>query len=141
MAKKHELSFQERWDALYPTGRDMALTMKIEPVEESDDHVTLRMPWHEDIAQPTRLFAAASLFELADVAGTLLAMNHTIGSGFPLAVQSNINLLSNTGEGAAIAIAKLVKVGKTLIVTETEVRSDKGKLLSTVTTTYIQPRD
>lgn len=141
MAKKSDLTFQERWDQIHHSGSDMALTLGIEPIDESDDSVTLRLPHSPKVRQPTGLFSAASLFGLADVAGTLLAMNHTTGDGFPLAVQSNINLLSNTSEGAAIAIAKLVKVGQTLIVTETQVQSDRGKLLANVTTTYIQPRD
>jgi uncharacterized protein (TIGR00369 family) len=140
MAKQHELSFQERWNNMHLTGRDMASTMGIEPVEESDDHVTLRMPHSLTVSQPTGLFSAASLFGLADVAGTLLAMNHTTGEGFPLAANSNIHLHSNTNAGYAVAIAKLVKVGKTLLVTETTVQSDAGKLLASVTTTYVQPR-
>jgi uncharacterized protein (TIGR00369 family) len=140
MAKIHELSFVERWHKMHPTGRDMASTMAIEPVEEADDHVTLRMPHAQVVSQPTGLFSAASLFGLADVAGTLLAINHAIGDGFPLAVNSNIHLHSNTNTGYAIATAKLVKVGKTLIVTETAVNSDQGKLLASVTTTYMQPR-
>jgi uncharacterized protein (TIGR00369 family) len=98
------------------------------------------MPHSLTVSQPTGLFSAASLFGLADVAGTLLAMNHTTGEGFPLAANSNIHLHSNTNAGYAVAIAKLVKVGRTLIVTETTVSSDAGKLLATVTTTYVQPR-
>lgn len=119
----------------------MTLTMGIEPVEDTGDTVTLRLPHSMTVSQPTGLFSAASLFATADVAGTFLAMNHTIGEGFPLAVQSSINLLSNTNEGYAVAVARLVSVGKTLIVTETTVSSDTGKKLANVTTTYVQPRD
>lgn len=140
MAKIHELSFEDRWKKMHPTGRDMASTMGIVPVEETDESVTLRMPHAEVVCQPTGLFSAASLFGLADVTGTLLAINHASGDGFPLAVNSNIHLHSNTNTGEAVATAKLVKVGKTLIVTETVVNSDQGKLLASVTTTYMQPR-
>lgn len=55
------------------------------------------------ISQPAGMFSAASLFGLADIAGTFLAMEHLAQELFPLAVQSNVHLLGYVQQGTAEA--------------------------------------
>jgi uncharacterized protein (TIGR00369 family) len=98
------------------------------------------MPLRREICQPAGMFSAAALYGLADICGTFLAMAHVRNDGFPLAVQSSINLVKNTADGNATATSGLVSAGRTLIVTETRVTDDAQRLLATVVTTYLTPR-
>jgi uncharacterized protein (TIGR00369 family) len=98
------------------------------------------MPLRREISQPAGMFSAASLYGLADISGTFLAMAQAVGAGFPLAVQSSINLVRNTAHGHATAKSTLVSAGRTLIVTDTRVVDDTERLLAAVVTTYVTPR-
>ena len=147
MATEHEPAglsddyndFHERFRALLAGRSDMAVTLGIEPVAGDAKQVVLQMPWRPEIAQPTGVFSAAALFGLADIAGTFLALQHVRGSGFPLAMTSTVHLLGNTSEGSAEATASLMKAGRTVIRTDTVVRSLTGDLLASVQTTYLNP--
>ena len=135
-----EDSFAEKFAELLRGRADMATTLRLEPISGSRDEVVLQMPWSAEVAQPTGVFAAAALFGLADVAGTFLAMEHVTKGGFPLAVGSNIHLVANTRSGSAIATARLLKAGRTLIRTDTSVVDQSGALLASVQTTYLNPQ-
>jgi uncharacterized protein (TIGR00369 family) len=131
--------FNVRFRALLADRPDMAVTLGVEPVSGNAEQVVLRMPWRPEIAQPTGVFSAAALFGLADFAGTFLALQHARGTGFPLAVTSTVHLLGNISDGAAEATALLMKAGRTVIRTDTMVRSLTGAPLASVQTTYLNP--
>ncbi|WP_350224891.1 PaaI family thioesterase [Arthrobacter sp. fls2-241-R2A-200] len=56
---------------------------------------------------------------------------------FPLAVQSNLNFLSNSLVGPVIATARPLRVGRSTIVASVEVGDAHGKLLVASTFTYL----
>lgn len=59
------------------------------------------------------------------------------GSGqFPLAVQSNINFISNSRASPAVATADFLRRGSTISVVEATVADAEGKLLVQATFTY-----
>jgi uncharacterized protein (TIGR00369 family) len=138
-AQRLDLDFQAKWDRYCLNTEDIAVTLGITPVSGSSEAVVLRLQLRPAISQPGGMFSAASLFGLADIAGTFLAMEQLLPEKFPLAVQSNVHLLGNTRQGTAEATARLLKAGRTLIVTDTTVTSLDGQLLASVQTTYLNP--
>jgi uncharacterized protein (TIGR00369 family) len=132
--------FLTKWNDFFSTVDDVTATLGLIPVSGNKHEVVLRMPLRREISQPAGMFSAASLYGLADISGTFLAMAQIDDGGFPLAVQSSINLVKNTAHGNATAKSKLVSAGRTLIVTETDVYDDADRLLAAVVTTYVTPR-
>lgn len=130
--------FQQKWADFYrPITDDIAVSLKLEAVSGDLEHVHLRMPLEPLIRQVSGMFSAASLFGLADVCGTWLVMQHTPPNKFPLLAQSSTNLVSNTNTGYAHALAKLVKLGRTLSVAHVVVSDDEGRTLATATNTMV----
>jgi uncharacterized protein (TIGR00369 family) len=132
--------FLTKWNDFYSRVNDVTATLGLLPISGNDREVVLRMPLRCEISQPAGMFSAASLYGLADVSGTFLAMAHVGSDGFPLAVQSSINLVKNTAQGDATATSTLVSAGRTLIVTETKIFDNAQRLLAAVVTTYVTPR-
>ncbi|MGI5219119.1 PaaI family thioesterase [Nocardia carnea] len=132
-----EPSFEDSFRRLLGGRPDMAVTLGLAPVRGDDHEVVLSMEWRPELAQPTGVFSAASLFGLADIAGTFLAMRY-VREGFPLAITSSVHLLGNTRSGTALATARLIKAGRTVIRTDTMVTAGDVDLAS-VQTTYLNP--
>lgn len=134
------MTFMEDWDAMYERVHDVKDTLQLYPISGSPEEVRLGMPLHQSISQPAGMFSAPALFGLADLSGTWLAMQHVPKGVFPLAVASSINVVSNAKKGDAISISRIVRAGRTVIVTDTEIFSsiDK-KILAKVTCTYTIP--
>lgn len=130
-------AFVKKWNEFYTTVDDIAITLGLEPVGGNSEAVHLRMPLRKEVSQPAGMFSAPALFGLADIAGSFLAMELVEEGRFPLAVQSSINVVSNTKQGYAHATAHVVKAGRTIIVTQTDITDDGGSLLASVTTTYV----
>lgn len=134
------MTFLEQWEAFYQKVDDVAITLKLYPISGDKDHVTVGMPLHKEITQPAGMFSAPALFGLADITGTWLAMQQVPKGVFPLAVGSSINVMSNKKSGDAIATARIVRAGRTVIVTDTEVvSSEDNSILAKVVTTYTVP--
>lgn len=129
--------FHRQWADFYEDVDDVAVSLGLEPVSADDEHVHLRMPLRPPIRQIAGMFSAASLFGLADVCATWLAMRHVPQGRFPLLVQSSTNLIANTSEGYAHAVATLVKVGRTLVVAQVRVTDDTDRVLAVVTNTMV----
>ena len=135
------MNFTEQWERFYAKVDDVAVTLKLYPVSGDKEHVTVGMPLHKAITQPAGMFSAPALFGLADITGTWLAMQQVEPGVFPLAVSSSVNVVSNTREGDAVATAEIVRAGRTVIVTDTTVRSSvDDSILAKVVTTYTVPR-
>lgn len=137
-------AWYEEWRRrLGESGGNIILALGLRPVEESEDRVVMEMPYGPNVRQGTGVFASGALIQLADVAATM-ACFHVMDPSrsrtdlpFPLAVQISANLLRNTDHGKAIAEAKVVHKGRTMIVVEATVRDDEGRLLAIVNSTHI----
>lgn len=129
--------FHRQWADFYEDVEDVAVSLGLEPVSADDQHVHLKMALKPSIRQIAGMFSAASLFGLADVCATWLAMRHVPKGQFPLLVQSSTNLLTNSSAGHAHAVAKLVKMGRTIVVAQVDVTDDDGRLLAVVTNTMV----
>lgn len=124
------------------SGGNIILALGLRPMEESEDRVVMEMPYGRNVRQGTGVFASGALIQLADVAATM-ACFHTMDPSrtrtdlpFPLAVQISANLMRNTDRGKAVAEARVVHKG-TMMVVESSVRDDEGRLLAIVNSTHL----
>lgn len=116
---------------------DIAVTLGVEPQGADGESISMSMPLTGALAQANGMFSATALFGVADITGTLLALQALEErDGFPLAVQSNVNFLSNSQASPAVATASFLRRGSTLSVVETVVADAEGKRLVQSTFTY-----
>ena len=117
---------------------DIAATLGLEPHAVDADSISMSMPLTEPLSQANGMFSAAALFGAADITGTFLAMQAYAGTGqFPLAVQSNLNFMSNSKSSPAVATARVLRGGGSVAVAEVVVRDADGKDLVHSTFTYV----
>jgi acyl-coenzyme A thioesterase PaaI-like protein len=100
------------------------------------------MPLGPGVRQGTGVFAAGALMQLADVGATSLYFQALRADGveqppFPLSIQISMNLLRNTNTGSAISESRFLHRGRSLVVVESKVRDEAGKLLCEVTSTHV----
>lgn len=147
MATQFDDAWFEDWKLrLEESGGNIILALGLRPIEESEERVVMEMPYGPNVRQGTGVFAAGALIQLADVAATMVCFRAMDPSRsrtdlpFPLSVQISANLLRNTDRGRAVAEAKIVHKGRTMMVVESDVRDDESRLLAVVTTTHLVPR-
>lgn len=117
---------------------DIAATLGLEPHAVDGDSISMSMPLTEPLSQANGMFSAAALFGAADITGTFLALQAYAGTGqFPLAIQSNLNFLSNSTSSPAVATARVLRGGGSVAVAEVVVRDADGKDLVHATFTYV----
>ncbi|MGJ9404477.1 PaaI family thioesterase [Arthrobacter sp. KK5.5] len=117
---------------------DIVATLGLKPHAVDSDSISMSMQLTEPLSQATGMFSAAALFGAADITGTFLAMQAYAGTGqFPLAVQSNLNFMSNSKASPAIATARILRGGGSVAVAEVAVRDADGKELVHSTFTYV----
>ncbi|MBI4693366.1 MAG: PaaI family thioesterase [Gammaproteobacteria bacterium] len=109
--------------------------------EKSPERVVSRMPVTDGIRNPFGTVHAGAVLWFADVTATLLAIQagevKPDGSGFPVALNLNANLLGNVREGELVATATFLRRGRRVSAVHTEVRGPDGRLLVDVTTTHM----
>ena len=136
----------EEWkQRLGESGGNIILALDLRPLEESEGRAVMEMPYGPAVRQGTGVFAAGALIQLADVAATMACFRAMDPTGedrslpFPLSVQISANMLRNTDRGKAIAEARVVHKGRTIMVVEARVEDDQGRLLAIVTSTHLMP--
>ena len=109
--------------------------------EKSAERVVSRMPVTDGIRNPFGTVHAGAVLWFADVTATVLAIQagevKPDGSGFPVALTLNAQLLGNVREGELVATATFLRHGRRVSSVHTEVRGPDGKLLVDVTTTHM----
>jgi 1,4-dihydroxy-2-naphthoyl-CoA hydrolase len=132
--------WQDMWSE---AGPDLSMTIGIEPITGSPEHVELALPFRPDIGQLMGLFSAGALTQLADAAASALCLRTatTRGyNGFPMMVQFNANFVSNRPSARANARAVLLAASRSAMTAATDMTSDEGDLLMHVTSTHILKR-
>ncbi len=123
-------------------GGNIIVAMGMRPTEEDAEHVIMEMPISGNVRQGTGVFAAGALMQLADVGATAL-IGHASESTpespapFPLSVQISMNLMRNTDRGKAVSESRFAHRGRTMMVVESRVTDEDGRLLCTVTSTHL----
>lgn len=129
--------WREQWSQVEA---DITLTLGVEPVSASDVHVELAMDFRPEIAQMAGMFSAGALIQLADNAATALCKRVATNrgqEGFPFSVQMNAHLVSNARGGRVHARAALLSAGRQVMVAETRVADETGKLFLLLTSTHV----
>jgi 1,4-dihydroxy-2-naphthoyl-CoA hydrolase len=123
MAEPHELV------ALMPFATHLGIELSGATAEE----VAGRIGWREELCTTAGLLHGGALMALADsLAGVCAFLNLPPDAG-TATISSTTNFLRGLRGGYANGTARPLRVGRSVIVVETEVRDDDGKLLAHTT--------
>jgi 1,4-dihydroxy-2-naphthoyl-CoA hydrolase len=110
-----------------------AATLGIELVSATPEEVVGRLAWREELCTTGGAMHGGALMSLADNLGGLCAyLNLPAGAG-TATISSSTNFLRGLREGNATATARPLRVGRTVIVVQTELRDDAGRLITQTT--------
>ena len=113
-----------------------AALIGVELLEVSPELVRGRLEWALERCTAGGLLHGGALMTLADTCGGTCAFlnlpEEAIGTA---TVESNTNFLRAAREGAVTAETRPLHKGRTLIVLETELRDERGRLVAKVTQT------
>ena len=119
---------------LIPFARELG----IELLEAGQDLVRGRLAWSPERTTDADVMHGGAIMALADTCGGVCAfLNLPEGAQGTATIESTTNFLRAITGGAANASTRPLRKGRTLIVLETEVRSDDGRLAAKVTQTQI----
>jgi uncharacterized protein (TIGR00369 family) len=103
-------------------------------------NICVKRRFQEDSIRPGGTISGPTMMELADFA--MYVAVFSVAGPIPMAVTTNLNInfLRKPGRGDLVADAKLLKVGKRLVVGEVTIYSDgEGDPVAHVTSTYSIP--
>jgi uncharacterized protein (TIGR00369 family) len=113
-----------------------AAMIGVELVEAGPDVVRGRLEWSPQRCTGGGLLHGGALMALADTCGGACAfLNLPEGAVGTATIESKTNFLRGVREGAITASARPLHKGRTMVVIETEVVGDDGKLVGKVTQT------
>jgi 1,4-dihydroxy-2-naphthoyl-CoA hydrolase len=127
-AERTELTATFR--GLMPFTATLGITVvRYEPAE-----VRARLPWSGALCTVGGALHGGALMALADSAGGACAyLNLPAGAQGTTTIESKTNFLRAVRAGFAEAVARPLHKGRTLIVVETDVTDDRGRLVARVT--------
>jgi uncharacterized protein (TIGR00369 family) len=110
-----------------------ALTLGMELVSATPEEVVGRLAWREELCTTGDALHGGALMSLADNLGGVCAyLNLPAGAG-TATISSSTNFLRGVREGNVTATARPLRVGRTVIVVQTELRDDAGRLVTQTT--------
>jgi len=125
---------------VFPQGFYPGCGLTIERVEYAGSRI--RRHFQEDYIRPGGTISGPTMMELADFA--MYVAVFSVAGPQPLAVTTNLNInfLRKPGKGDLIAEARLMKIGKRLVVGEVAIYSDgESEPVAHVTSTYSIPQN
>ncbi len=117
-------------------------TLDIIFTDVSDDTLTATMPVTPKVHQPYGILHGGASCVLAETLGSCLSVLHVdIEKYAPVGTNINSNHLRSIKSGTVTGMAKFIRKGKTMHVSEIEIRNEKGELINhTTMTNNIIPR-
>jgi uncharacterized protein (TIGR00369 family) len=112
--------------------------LQVEAVQPG--YARIRIPYHESMIRPGNVISGPTLFTAADSAMYALVLAH-LGPEL-MAVTSNVNMnfMNKAKLGDVIGEARLLKLGRRLVVMEVSIRTgDDDTVVAHVTGTYARP--
>jgi 1,4-dihydroxy-2-naphthoyl-CoA hydrolase len=110
-----------------------AATLGMELVSATPEEVVGRLAWREELCTTGGGLHGGALMSLADNLGGVCAyLNLPAGAG-TATISSSTNFLRGVHEGAVTATARPLRVGRTVIVVQTELRDEAGRLVTQTT--------
>jgi 1,4-dihydroxy-2-naphthoyl-CoA hydrolase len=105
-----------------------AATLGLRVASASPDEVRLELDHRDDLCTAGGVLHGGTLMSLADTAGAVCAFLNLPDGASTTTVESKTNLLAAIRGGTVAATSTLLHVGSSLIVVETELRRDDGRL-------------
>jgi 1,4-dihydroxy-2-naphthoyl-CoA hydrolase len=119
----------EQMGAMIP----FAATLGMELEAAAPEEVVGRLRWREELCTTGGTLHGGALMSLADNLGSLCAfLNLPPGAG-TATISSSTNFLRGVREGAVTATARPLRVGRSVIAVQTELRDDAGRLVAQTT--------
>ena len=113
-----------------------AAALGIELLEATPELVVSRLQWTPERCTTGGVMHGGALMALADNGGGVCAfLNLPEGAVGTATIESKTNFLRAVHEGAVTASSRPLHVGRTMVVVETELVRDDGKLAAKVTQT------
>ena len=110
-----------------------AVTLGMELVSATPEEVVGRLAWREELCTTGGAMHGGALMSLADNLGGVCAyLNLPAGAG-TATISSSTNFLRGFREGHLTATARPLRVGRTVIVVQIEVRDEAGRLVTQTT--------
>jgi uncharacterized protein (TIGR00369 family) len=108
-------------------------TLGIEVVSASPEEVVGRLAWRAELCTSGGVLNGGALMSLADnMGGTCAFLNLPPGAG-TATISSSTNFLRGIRDGYVTATSRPLRVGRTVIVVETKLRDDDGRLAAHTT--------
>ena len=110
-----------------------AVTLEMELVSASPEQVVGRLAWREELTTTGGAMHGGVLMSLADNLGGVCAyLNLPAGAG-TATISSSTNFMRGARDGNVTGTSVPLRVGRTVIVVQTELRDDEGRLVAQTT--------
>jgi uncharacterized protein (TIGR00369 family) len=113
-----------------------AATLGMELVSATPEEVVGRLAWREDLCTTGGAMHGGALMSLADNLGGVCAYLNLPAGAATATISSSTNFMRSVREGHVTATTRPLRAGRTVIVVQTDLRDDKGRLV--VQTTQAQ---
>jgi len=108
-------------------------TLGMELVSASPEEVVGRLAWRAELCTTGGALHGGALMSLADNLGGVCAyLNLPAGAG-TATISSSTNFMRGVREGLVTGVARPLRVGRSVIVVQTELRDDQGRLATQTT--------
>jgi uncharacterized protein (TIGR00369 family) len=105
-----------------------AVTLGMELVSATPEEVVGRLAWREELTTTGGALHGGALMSLADNLGGVCAyLNLPAGAG-TATISSSTNFMRAVRHGHVTATARPLRAGRTVIVVQTDLRDDEGRL-------------
>lgn len=123
-------------------GENLGKTLGIIFTEVSAETLTATMPVTPKVHQPYGILHGGASCVLAETLGSCLSVIHVDTEKFaPVGTNINSNHLRSKRDGVVTGTARFIRKGKTMHVSEIEIRDENGELINhTTMTNNIIPR-
>lgn len=117
-------------------GETLGKTLNIVFTEVTNETLTATMPVTPRVHQPYGIMHGGASCVLAETLGSCLSVLHVDIEKFaPVGTNINSNHLRSKKEGLVTGTAKFIRKGKSMHVSEIEIRDEKGELINHTTMT------
>ena len=110
-----------------------ATTLGIELVTASPEEVVGRLPWREELCTTGGALHGGALMSLADNLGGVCAYLNLPSGATTATISSSTNFMRGIREGNVTGTTRPLRVGRSVIVVQTELRDDAGRLATQTT--------
>lgn len=105
----------------------------MEIVSATPQEVVGRLAWRAELCTVGGAMHGGALMSLADNLGGVCAYLNLPAGASTATISSSTNFLRGVREGSATATARPLRIGRTVIVVQTDIRDDAGRLATQTT--------